>query len=37
MFMADIASNPLPAALTDFSYLHAAASLTVTKARMALS
>uniref|UniRef100_A0ACD5XI94 Uncharacterized protein n=1 Tax=Avena sativa TaxID=4498 RepID=A0ACD5XI94_AVESA len=31
-FAADVASNPLPAALTDVSYLHAAALLPVTKA-----
>ncbi|XP_037439972.1 AUGMIN subunit 6-like isoform X3 [Triticum dicoccoides] len=30
-FAADVASNPLPAALTDVSYLHAAALLPVTK------
>ncbi|XP_037433521.1 AUGMIN subunit 6-like isoform X2 [Triticum dicoccoides] len=35
-FAADVASNPLPAALTDVSYLHAAALLPVTKARIAL-
>ncbi|XBI79450.1 hypothetical protein VPH35_088914 [Triticum aestivum] len=35
-FVADVASNPLPAALTDVSYLHAAALLPVTKARIAL-
>ncbi|VAH34875.1 unnamed protein product [Triticum turgidum subsp. durum] len=35
-FPADAASNPLPAALTDVSYLHAAALLPVTKARIAL-
>ncbi|KAJ6843087.1 AUGMIN subunit 6 [Iris pallida] len=35
-FAADVASNPLPASLTDVSYLHAAALLPVTKARMAL-
>jgi hypothetical protein len=34
-FAADVASSPLPAALTDVSYLHAAALLPVTKARMA--
>ncbi|XP_073008101.1 AUGMIN subunit 6-like [Typha latifolia] len=36
MFAADVASNPLPASLTDSSYLHAAALLPVTKARIAL-
>ncbi|XP_062218911.1 AUGMIN subunit 6-like isoform X2 [Phragmites australis] len=36
MFAADVASNPLPVALTDVSYLHAAALLPVTKARIAL-
>ncbi|KAM3273332.1 hypothetical protein ACQJBY_042941 [Aegilops geniculata] len=35
-FADDVASNPLPAALTDVSYLHAAALLPVTKARIAL-
>ncbi|XP_065010597.1 AUGMIN subunit 6-like isoform X1 [Musa acuminata AAA Group] len=36
-FAADVASNPLPASLTDVSYLHAAALLPVTKqARIAL-
>ncbi|XP_066321688.1 AUGMIN subunit 6 [Miscanthus floridulus] len=35
-FAADVASNPLPAALTDVSYLHAASLLPVTKARIAL-
>ncbi|EEC73063.1 hypothetical protein OsI_07020 [Oryza sativa Indica Group] len=35
-FAADVASSPLPAALTDVSYLHAAALLPVTKARIAL-
>nr|XP_010912861.1 AUGMIN subunit 6 isoform X1 [Elaeis guineensis] len=35
-FAADAASNPLPAPLTDVSYLHAAALLPVTKARIAL-
>ncbi|XP_062223423.1 AUGMIN subunit 6-like isoform X2 [Phragmites australis] len=35
-FAADVASNPLPAALTDISYLHAASLLPVTKARIAL-
>ncbi|XP_020594540.1 AUGMIN subunit 6-like, partial [Phalaenopsis equestris] len=35
-FAADVASNPLPASLTDASYLHAAALLPVTKARIAL-
>ncbi|KAJ1279129.1 hypothetical protein BS78_04G132100 [Paspalum vaginatum] len=35
-FTADVASNPLPTALTDVSYLHAAALLPVTKARIAL-
>ncbi|XP_037439971.1 AUGMIN subunit 6-like isoform X2 [Triticum dicoccoides] len=35
-FAADVASNPLPAALTDVSYLHAAALLPVTKARITL-
>lgn len=35
-FTADVASNPLPASLTDASYLHAAALLPVTKARIAL-
>lgn len=30
-FAADVASNPLPASLTDVSYLHAAALLPVTK------
>ncbi|KAM3273336.1 hypothetical protein ACQJBY_042941 [Aegilops geniculata] len=36
-FADDVASNPLPAALTDVSYLHAAALLPVTKARIACS
>ncbi|CAL9056441.1 unnamed protein product [Musa banksii] len=35
-FAADVASNPLPPALTDASYQHAAALLPVTKARIAL-
>ncbi|XP_020107127.1 AUGMIN subunit 6 [Ananas comosus] len=35
-FAADVASNPLPPPLTDVSYLHAAALLPVTKARIAL-
>ncbi|KAI0516104.1 hypothetical protein KFK09_008776 [Dendrobium nobile] len=35
-FSADVASNPLPASLTDSSYLHAAALLPVTKARIAV-
>ncbi|KAG9446426.1 hypothetical protein H6P81_012554 [Aristolochia fimbriata] len=35
-FAADVASNPLPASLTDVSYSHAAALLPVTKARIAL-
>ncbi|PKU67423.1 AUGMIN subunit 6 [Dendrobium catenatum] len=35
-FAADVASNPLPASLTDSSYLHAAALLPVTKARIAV-
>lgn len=35
-FAADVASNPLPASLTDVSYLHAASLLPVTKARIAL-
>ncbi|KAG0492871.1 hypothetical protein HPP92_006269 [Vanilla planifolia] len=35
-FAADVAANPLPASLTDASYLHAAALLPVTKARIAL-
>ncbi|CAL9118988.1 unnamed protein product [Musa textilis] len=35
-FAADVASNPLPSSLTDVSYLHAAALLPVTKARIAL-
>ncbi|NP_001145206.1 AUGMIN subunit 6 [Zea mays] len=35
-FAADVVSNPLPAALTDVSYLHAASLLPVTKARIAL-
>ncbi|KAM0939893.1 putative HAUS augmin-like complex subunit 6 [Dioscorea sansibarensis] len=35
-FAADVATNPLPAPLTDVSYLHAAALLPVTKARIAL-
>ncbi|XP_074589469.1 AUGMIN subunit 6-like [Curcuma longa] len=35
-FTADMASNPLPASLTDASYLNAAALLPVTKARIAL-
>lgn len=35
-FVADVASNPLPASLTDVSYSHAAALLPVTKARIAL-
>lgn len=30
-FAADVATNPLPAPLTDVSYLHAAALLPVTK------
>ncbi|KAG6479529.1 hypothetical protein ZIOFF_062995 [Zingiber officinale] len=35
-FTADVTSNPLPASLTDASYLNAAALLPVTKARIAL-
>ncbi|XP_058102155.1 AUGMIN subunit 6-like [Magnolia sinica] len=35
-FPADVASNPLPASLTDVSYSHAATLLPVTKARIAL-
>ncbi|KAI0523130.1 hypothetical protein KFK09_005520 [Dendrobium nobile] len=35
-FSSDVSSNPLPASLTDFSYLNAAALLPVTKARIAL-
>ncbi|CAN6448985.1 unnamed protein product [Victoria cruziana] len=35
-FAADVAADPLPASLTDISYLHAAALLPVTKARIAL-
>uniref|UniRef100_A0A1D1Y0Z2 HAUS augmin-like complex subunit 6 n=1 Tax=Anthurium amnicola TaxID=1678845 RepID=A0A1D1Y0Z2_9ARAE len=35
-FAADVASNPLPASLTDVSYLHAASLLPITKARIAL-
>ncbi|CAA7406926.1 unnamed protein product [Spirodela intermedia] len=36
IFSADVASNPLPASLTDVSYLHAASLLPITKARIAL-
>ncbi|KAJ3671676.1 hypothetical protein LUZ60_007755 [Juncus effusus] len=36
MFSSDAASDPLPSALTDFSYLNAAALLPITKARIAL-
>ncbi|XP_010528189.1 PREDICTED: AUGMIN subunit 6 [Tarenaya hassleriana] len=35
-FPADVASNPLPASLTDVSFSHAATLLPVTKARIAL-
>ncbi|XP_059451649.1 AUGMIN subunit 6 [Corylus avellana] len=35
-FAADVASNPLPAPLTDVAFSHAATLLPVTKARMAL-
>lgn len=35
-FPADVASNPLPASLTDVAFPHAAALLPVTKARIAL-
>ncbi|XP_058093778.1 AUGMIN subunit 6 [Magnolia sinica] len=35
-FAVDVASNPLPASLTDVSYSHAATLLPVTKARIAL-
>ncbi|KAF3783247.1 AUGMIN subunit 6 [Nymphaea thermarum] len=35
-FAADVAADPLPESLTDISYLHAAALLPVTKARIAL-
>ncbi|XP_059670016.1 AUGMIN subunit 6-like isoform X2 [Cornus florida] len=36
MFVADVASNPLPASLTDVAFSHAATLLPVTKARIAL-
>ncbi|CAA6669947.1 unnamed protein product [Spirodela intermedia] len=36
IFSADVTSNPLPASLTDVSYLHAASLLPITKARIAL-
>ncbi|KAK1326497.1 hypothetical protein QJS10_CPA01g02234 [Acorus calamus] len=36
IFPEDVASNPLPASLTDVSYAHAATLLPVTKARIAL-
>ncbi|KAK1322150.1 hypothetical protein QJS10_CPA03g00274 [Acorus calamus] len=36
LFPEDVASNPLPASLTDVSYTHAATLLPVTKARIAL-
>ncbi|CAK9161727.1 unnamed protein product [Ilex paraguariensis] len=36
MFAADVASNPLPASLTDVAFSHAATLLPVTKARIAL-
>ncbi|XP_057982798.1 AUGMIN subunit 6 isoform X2 [Malania oleifera] len=36
MFPADVASNPLPASLTDVAFSHAATLLPVTKARIAL-
>ncbi|XP_059645726.1 AUGMIN subunit 6-like [Cornus florida] len=35
-FAADVASNPLPASLTDVAFSHAAALLPITKARIAL-